>query len=845
VLAGVVLGSYFPFVPLLILSVLILAAVSVAVGEGRGRLTARQGTVLYGGLLAGILLWTASTSEGTESLLAAFDGQEAVAVTGTVAEPPRYAPARTVLVLSSLHFGEGAEPQAVPGKLRVTWREPDRAFSPGDRVHLTARIHLPSGTLNPGGFDYGGYLLRLGIDAVASVSGAGRVALVASPPRLSRWEPWRIVEEWRGRIRDAALRTLPDPARGIYLGIIIGEQGYLSQDVRDAFMATGTVHILSISGSHLGLVAWLSFFFVQGACRLLPARWLLALSRRVTPTRLAAAATIVLAVFYTLLAGAEVATVRSLVMVAMFLLAVWLGRARDLLRAVACAALLIVAQNPRALFDISFQLSYLAALTIALVVTRRSGEEADGLPPRSLTPWETAGRWAREYLWLTGGVTLATLPLVAYYFKQIAWVGLIANAVVVPLAGFVLVPLGLGSAVWLLATGGDSLPAAAANEGMLDVFSGIVALFAKLPGAEWHVASPALAAVVVFYGLLWMTTRPARERQGIWHRWAGAAGVVVLLGWWAWSPRWSDGETLRVTFLDVGQGDACVLELPDGQTALIDGGARYDTLDMGRAVVAPYLWERGIARLDHVIATHPQLDHVGGLTWIVRSFDVGRYWSNGVARDEPFYRQLQDVLRARGLMNERAAEGRLVIESGPCRLGILNPPPEPEERARSRGTAGALSGSFLNDRSVVATLECGVHSLLFTADVETGALARLHQRGAVSDATVVKVPHHGAASSLHEPWISGLKAHRAIVSVGRHNAYGHPAASVVAAYERAGITLWRTDRDGAVWLTGRLSDPELRIRTAREYILKPVPIGSRWLSVELSNWGRLARNWTG
>jgi len=842
VLAGVVLGSYLPFVPLLIVCILMLAAVLLALGERRVQLTIRQGSVLYGGLLAGILLWTASTWEGAGSPPVPFDGQGPVSVTGTVVEPPRHAPTRTVLVLSSLQIGDGAEPRAVAWKLRVTWREPDRTFSPGDQVRLAARLHLPSGTLNPGGFDYGAYLVLQGIDAVASVSGTGRVALVASPPRLSRWTPWRIVEEWRGRIRDAALRTLPDPARGIYLGIVVGEQGYLAQDVRDVFMATGTVHILSISGSHLGLVAWLSFFFVQGACRLLPARWLLALSRRVTPTRLAAAATIVLAVFYTLLAGAEVATVRSLVMVAMFLLAVWLGRARDLLRAVACAALLIVVQNPRALFDISFQLSYLAVLAIALVVARRSGEESDGLPPRSVTPWETAGRWAREYVWLTGGVTLATLPLVAYYFKQIAWVGLIANAVVVPLAGFVLVPLGLGSAVWLLATGGDSLPAAAANEGMLELFSGVVSLFAKLPGVEWHVASPALAAVVVFYGLLWMASRPVPDREDRLRRRACVAVVGLLIGWWAWSPRWSDGETLRVTFLDVGQGDACVLELPDGQMVLIDGGARYDTLDMGRAVVAPYLWEKGISRLDHVIATHPQLDHVGGLAWIVRSFDVGRYWSNGVARDEPFYRQLQDVLRAKGLTEEGAAEGRPVIESGPCRLLILNPPAEPDTPARSGGAAAAAGGSVLNDRSIVTTLTCGIHSLLFTADVETGALARLHHRGVVSDATVIKVPHHGAASSLYEPWITGLKAHRAIVSVGRHNAYGHPAAAVVAAYERTGIRLLRTDRDGAVSLTGRLSDPELHIRTAREQVLRPVPIGRTGLSVELSNWERFARN---
>jgi competence protein ComEC len=198
-----------------------------------------------------------------------------------------------------------------------------------------ARIHPPIGTRNPGGFDYGAFLRQQGFVAVASLTGPGRIALVSVPPRWSRWTPWRLVERWRDHIRRAAVTTLADPARGIFLGIIIGEQGYLGDELRDTFMATGTVHLLSISGSHLGLVALLTFTVVKGVCRMLPPLWLLSLSRLITPTRLAAVATLVLVAFYTMLAGAEVATVRSFVMIAIVMLAVWLGRGRDLLRAVA------------------------------------------------------------------------------------------------------------------------------------------------------------------------------------------------------------------------------------------------------------------------------------------------------------------------------------------------------------------------------------------------------------------------------------------------------------------------------------------------------------------------------
>jgi competence protein ComEC len=841
VLLGVALGSFIPYFPLSVLFLLILAAIGLTVGERYGRLTAGQGVALYGALLGGVLLWTMSARDGTGSSLAALDGQGPVPVRGTVVEPPRHAPDRTVLVLDATQAGDATGSRSSAGRLRVTWREPDRTFLPGDEISFTARVHPPSGTGNPGGFDYGAYLAHQGIDAVASVSGPGGVALAAAPPRLSRWMPWRMIEQWRDRIRRAALATLSDPARGIFLGIIVGEQGYLPDEERDAFMATGTVHILSISGSHLGLLALLSFGLVKGICRILPAMWLLALSRTITPTRVAAVTTLVLVTFYTLLAGAEVATVRSLAMIAIVMLAVWLGREHDLSRAVACAALLLVAQNPRALYDISFQLSFMAVTAIALVVGARRPDDSDGLPPPQISIRERAGTWLRDYVWLTGGVTLATLPLVAYHFKQIAWLGVLVNAVVVPLAGFVLVPLGLGSAVWLLVTGQAVLPAAALNQTLSEIMAAMVALCARAPGAEWHVASPAIVTIAVFYSLLAGAIRLVSEGRGLWRRRACLAGAIVLLVWWAWSPRDLPGEdAVRVTFLDVGQGDACLLELPDGRTVLIDAGARYDTLDMGRAVVGPYLWERGIARLDHVIATHPQLDHVGGLAWVVRSFDVGRYWSNGVAREEPFYRRLRETLQARGLAEEQAAEGRAIIDSGPCRLDVLNPPANPGPPLPEDG-GGALSGTALNNLSIVTRLRCGAQTFVFTADAEAGALARLHSRGLLAGATILKVPHHGAAGSLYRPWIREAGATAAVVSVGRRNAYGHPAPNVIAAYHEAGIHLLRTDRDGAVWITARLSRPELRIETARDAHLSAIPITAATGTAEMKNLRKLLR----
>lgn len=837
-LAGLFVGSFIPYLPIVVLILLIIAATALTILEHAQRLTTRQGRLLFGSLLAGVVYWAVSvgSDNSTGQNLLGHAGENPVMMVGTVVEPVRHAPSRSVVVLQiSQYLNEGQWVSVAGWRLRLTWRAPDLMLRHGDVVSFAAKIRAPSGLVNPGGFDYGAYLERHGIDAVASLSGPGQIRVLDSGAGL-RWVVWRQIDEWRDRIRQAAMASLSGPALGIYLGMIIGESDYLDPEVRDLFMATGTVHILSISGSHLGLITFLTFVVVIKVCQHLPTSWLLALSRRITATRLATVITAVLVVFYTLLAGAQVATVRSLVMILIFLLAVWLGRDNSLLLALAVAALVILLHDPQALFDISFQLSYLSVLAIALIAHRRSGNRQDDRPSSSIR--SKAWRWIHEYILITGGVTLATTPLVAYYFNQIAWLGVVGNVVIVPLAGFLFVPVGLGSAVWLLIAGGDALPAGALNQGLCDVQVEIVRRLATIPGAEWHVASPAIPLIAVFYLLLAVavSTRMATRL-----RWGASLAVLLLVLWWAWSPRNLPDRTLRVTFLDVGQGDACVLELPDGQTVLIDGGAAYDTFDIGRAVVAPYLWDQGIRRVDHVIGTHPQLDHVGGLAWTIQKFSVGEYWGNGLTREEPFYRRLQKSLQEQGLQERVAEEGRLIIDSGPCRLRILNPPAGNHE-ARSV-PVHLRSGSLLNNLSVVTRLDCGPHSFLFTADVETDALARLARSSSLGPARVIKVPHHGARSSLNLQWIAETRAEIAVVSVGRTNPYGHPVPAVLAAYTNAGTRLFRTDQQGAVRITATLSSPDLVVEAAREHLLQPIQIGSAMWGAEQQNLVRLWSQW--
>ena len=797
-----------------------------------------QGVLLYGCLLIGVLYWVVVDESHIKPLLIDSAGTHTVTLRGTVVQPVQHVHGKVVMIVEISTIERNGTFRPMASLLRLTWRGPDQTVLQGDHIEVTTRVHSPFGVSNPGGFDYRKYLTRKGIQAIAFVSGPGKVHIVRDVQEGRLSSVFHTVDRWRDRVRGAALASLDGKALGLYLGMIIGEQSFIASHIRDAFMITGTVHIISISGSHLGLLAFLSFFLTKSFVRRMPAHWIEQLSRHIIPERVAVIVTIPLVVFYTLLAGSEIATVRSLLMILLFLFGVWLGRKRDILWALGIAALAVAIHNPWALYDVSFQLSYGAVLAIALAI--RWGSEHD----REQTPnvMKRLGHWLGQYLRMGVAVTLATLPLVAYYFNHIAWIGLLTNLLVVPFVGIIAVPIGLLSAVGVLFTGWDVLPLRALNQRVFEGLAQLVSFLSHIPGVEWHVASPTLFSIALFYLIVLVVAWRWNKGHA---QWAGVVILGLLLVWWGWAPRSFGNEGwLRVTFLDVGQGDATVLELPGGQTVLIDAGGAFERWDAGQSIVGPYLWDRGIRRIDHVIATHPQLDHVGGLLWIMKKFEVGHYWTNGVIRDAPFYQRLQDVIREARIQEQVIEKGQEIVASPFCRLSSLNPtvPRVASERV--------ISGADLNNLSIVTRLDCGPHSFLFTADVERDALERLRHDPMMQDVHVVKIPHHGAKSSFYEPWIKEVGAEVAVASAGKKNRYGHPALNVLDAYERQNMAVFRTDVDGAIWITANLASSEKTIRTGKELqlvLIRPTNQTElqQLIAQEASNWGRLWSQWTG
>jgi competence protein ComEC len=472
---GLVLGSYLSNFPLSVTVFLLASLGTLAFLEHRQILAPRQGHALFACLVGGCLYWVlfawlnprVPIPEVSRGLPAKFDG--------VVSEAVRHSPERLTAMVMVTAVDDPAF--TVPFYLRLVWREPIHSLYKGTRIRARAHLHAPSGTHNPRGFDYAAYLEAQGVDAVASVSGADGVEILAGGER-HRWMP-SFIEQWREQVRVAA-ESLPDPSRGLFLSLTIGEQGFLTTEVRDWFMTAGTVHILSISGSHLGLIALLSFTVIRRGCLLLPPLLLLDLSRWLIPTRLAALLTVLPLLFYTLLAGAETATIRSFIMIAVGLWTVWLGASRYLLHALAAAAGVTLLAHPAALYDISFQLSYLSVWVLALALEGERQEQ--GLPDAVLSTTAQVLYWLRESVRLTALVSLATMPLVACYFNQVSWLGLFANLIVVPLVGFILLPLSLASVIWVILTHGTTLPGAALIDSMSQGLIAATHGIASLPG---------------------------------------------------------------------------------------------------------------------------------------------------------------------------------------------------------------------------------------------------------------------------------------------------------------------------------------------------------------------------
>jgi competence protein ComEC len=559
----------------------------------------------------------------------------------------------------------------------------------------------------------------------------------------------RAAARLRETARVAFARSMfPGTERGLVLAMVLGDRSEVDEPTAEAFRASGTYHVLALSGAQVALVAAL---VVAGLRRLRAGPWTQAA---------ATGATIGL---YALLVGGDVPVVRAALMAS----AVLAGRALELdtdpSNLLGLAALVLLADRPATAADVGFQLSFGATLGILAL----AGPLTRGVPRLPLrVDLAVAASLAAQ------GVLA---PVLAAWFHRLAPAAVVLNIAAVPLSGAVLL------------TGFAVLAVAPLGEGAAQVAGDVAWVAARAlrvsgdlgplgPWLDLRVAAPSLLALALYAGGLGLLYR---GRRGAGLGLLVACHLALVAGRLS---RPADGR-LHLTVIDVGQGDSLLLRSPSGRSLVVDaGGSRDPRFDPGERRVAPELWRQGVHRLDALLVTHAHPDHVGGAPFLLRAFHVTQLWEGPAPLRDPVWRRVDARLSVAGAARVTVAEGMGIDWDG-VRLSVLGP-------LRPRRPPLAVR----NEDSVVLDVVFGEVHLLLTGDVVGDAERALR----VPRSIVLKVPHHGSRSSSGDGLVASAAPRLAIVSVGAHNPFGHPHPEVLARYSRSGALVLRTDRDGTV-----------------------------------------------
>lgn len=669
----------------------------------------------------------------------------------------------------------------VTGAIRVTvFGEVDHLHL-GDRIACLAKLKEIRNFNNPGGFDYQRYMAFRGIRASAYIS--KKEFLV----RLHAARAGRLHEGLQ-RAREAVSRLIervpPQDARGPLKALIIGDRSDISPETREVFNRAGISHLLAISGLHIGMVATLAFFAF---------RYLLARSRRILlaawATRGAALMSGLPVLFYGLLAGMSPPTQRAVIMVMAFLIAVLLEREHDTINTLALAALVILIINPTALFEISFQLSFAAVFVILYMLKKlpfvlklRSG------------PLTVLKRLAL-FLVVSAAAILGTLPITLYYFNQTSLIGLFSNCLLVPLVGFLVVPLGLlavfllplapTGSLWIMKT------AVALMQGGLS----LAALFSKCPFAAVKTVTPSFLEIGLYYVLAWTLFSLRQSRL------AKAALLVIALVALADGAYWAEqrfgNHDLRMTFIDVAQGNAALLELPGGACMLVDGGGFYDNrFDVGARIVAPLLWHKKIATVETLVLSHPNSDHLNGLLFIARHFHVETVWMNREDVPNEQYQDFLDIISEKDIRIRGLEELSRPQTINGVRFQVLYPPRDfLDRKTQDRWRTP-------NNNSLVLKVTFDKVSFLLPGDIEAEAENELTAlAGRTLKSNVLLAPHHGSKSSSTPGFLNFVDPDIAVISAGWKNLFGFPHHTIQKRYESMGYQIFRTDQGGAITIT--------------------------------------------
>jgi len=627
--------------------------------------------------------------------------------------------------------------QKLPSKLRLSWYFPDQAIKAGQHWSFTVKLKRPHGSLNPGGFDYECWLFTQGVGA------AGYVRPDSKPVLLGRDSAWTNISVWRQRITDRLSFLLSDsPSLGLIKALTIGDGNGITQKQWDVFRKTGTTHLVVISGSHVGLIAGLAYFLVLKV-------WAWTGLLRWSPQRVAAVAAMLVAVFYAGLAGFSVPAQRAVIMLAVVMLAIILQRNTRPFNTLAVALFVVLVYDPLAVLAVGFWLSFLAVSLIIYVVAGRLGKSG----------------YLLEGIKINWATSVGLSPLLLFFFQQVSLISPLANFIAVPVISLLAVPLSLLAVVVMF-----SFPLLASKLFMvvdtaLQALWWLLVRLAELPLATISHAQPSVWALVFALPGVLLLLAP----RGMPARWLSLLMFLPLVFTPANKPK---AGSLNMTLLDVGQGLSVVVQTKN-HWLVYDVGAKFSAeSDMGRSVVLPFLRRQGADKIDSLIISHGDNDHIGGALSLLQGMPTEQ-----VLTSVP--QQLSDY-------------SPLMCEAGQSWIWdnvtfTLLSPQHP----------------FVsdNDNSCVLKIESEQGAVLLTSDIERAAESWLVETyGNHLKANVLISPHHGSKTSSTFEFLQAVQPVYVLIPAGYRNQFGHPHQEVLDRYEKIKAQWLNTADSGAISL---------------------------------------------
>jgi len=780
---GIVFGKYFPF-PFWLLSILLLIFFILAVIAYIKKLNLFP-FILVLSLLAGAFSFQVRSLASSNDI-SAYTEKGYLTLIGTIDECPRVRGDEFSFLLKVEKVIRQQVSSEVGGTIYV--------FTPqGEELHYGDRIKVRGIISRPQSYSH----FCLYASFYEKLPGRGGNFLKKAALWLSQ------------KFNEVMLKILPEKEASLMGSILLGTSvSPLSFEVKDTYRRAGLIHLLVVSGTQVSILI--------GVC--------LGITRALNfPLWLSVLVTSFFNLMLVVVTGAGPSILRAAIMGEITILGLLFEREKEFYTSLALSAWMLLIMDPFNLFDIGFQLSFAATWALVYIAPVL---ESYFISSFLLIKHEAARRSIANLLAISFAPLLATSPIVAFNFNQISIGAVISNLLVLPwieflvilgvsttLLGFILLPLAqlLGGTIWL----------------MLFILDWIARFISSLPGACFYVKTPSLILVIGYYAGLIMLVSVLRKEGKLKFTlkrmfFSFLLIALLFLGDQVVSAKVYGSKELAVTFLDVGQGDCILVEMPKGEKILIDGGGRdggensrisedqsekirvsenQKTRDLvGTKVVLPFLRRKGINQLDLVILTHPHEDHVGGLNEVLEEIKVNQVLDSGQIYESQAYKRFKALIEANKIKYSVGRGGRVIHFAENIVGYILNP-------------FDPLLGDPNSD-SVVMRLVYGDVSFLFTGDMERSGEERILRSSIYSlQSSVLKVGHHGSSTSTSDEFLKAVQPRIAVISVGEHNRYHHPHPSTLQKLKEAGVLVYRTDENGTVVI--KTDGKELTVETER------------------------------